>query len=113
MSNQYPSKAEVAGNVKISEQVIRSIAQVTALEVEGIESLAEPKSALLRSAAPVTISVTGDMVEITLKLVLKSGYRLPKVAEQVQLAVKENVQSMTGVVVSKVNVIAAGISFVH
>lgn len=111
MSNQYPKKPETAGNVKISENVIRSIAQVAALEVDGIESLAEPKASLLRPTSPVTINVAGDMVEITLMLVLKSGYRLPKVAEQVQLAVKENVQSMTGVVVSKVHVIAAGLAF--
>ena len=111
MSNQYPRKQETAGRVKISEYVIRSIAQVTALEVEGVESLAEQKNLFIRPSNPVTISVSGDMVEITLKLVLKSGYRLPKVAEQVQMTVKENVQNMTGVVVSKVHVVAAGLAF--
>ena len=69
------------------------------------------KNLFLRPSNPVTISVSGDMVEITLKLVLKSGYRLPKVAEQVQMTVKENVQNMTGVVVSKVHVVAAGLAF--
>lgn len=111
MSNQYPKKPETAGNVKISENVIRSIAQVAALEVEGVESLAEPKTSLLRPTSPVTISVSGDMVEITLMLVFKSDCRLQKAAEQVQRSVKENVQSMTGVVVSKVHVVAAGLAF--
>lgn len=111
MSNQYPRKQETAGCVKISEHVIRSIAQVAALEVEGVESLAHQKNLLMRPTNPVAIAVRGDMVEITLKLVLKSGYRFPKVAEQVQMTVKENVQSMTGVVVSKVHVIAAGLAF--
>lgn len=111
MSNQYPSKPKTAGNVKISENVIRSIAQVAALEVEGVESLAETKKSILRTVQPVQIEVSGDTVAITLQLILMNGVRLQKVAEQVQRAVKENVQNMTGVVVSKVHVVAAGIAF--
>ena len=42
---------------------------------------------------------------------MKNGCRLTGVAEQVQQKIKENVQSMTGVIVSKVHVIAADIMF--
>lgn len=112
MSNQYPRKASTFGEVKISENVIRSIAGVAAKEVEGVAELAEPTRALLLpSAAPVTVEVVNDLVEITLRLVLMHGYRLTGIAEQVQQKVKENVQSMTGVIVSKVHVIAADIMF--
>ena len=112
MSNQYPKKAVASGEVKISENVIRSIAGVAAMEVEGVAELAEVKGSLLCPApAPVSVSVVNDMVEITVRLVLSSGYRLTTVAEQVQQNIKENVQSMTGVVVSKVHVIAAGIAY--
>lgn len=112
MSNQYPKKATTAGEVKISENVIRSIASVAAKEIEGVADLAEiPHTILLPAPAPVTVEVVNDLVEITLRLVLNSGCRLNSVAEQVQQNVKENVQSMTGVIVSKVHVIAADIIF--
>ena len=112
MSNDYQKKAATPGDVKISENVIRSIAGVAAKEVEGVKSLAAAKSSVFHhDTAPVTVHVVNDMVEITVRLVLSSGYRLTVVAEQVQQKVKENVQSMTGVIVSKVHVIASDITF--
>ena len=112
MSNAYPKKAATAGDVRISENVIRSIAGVAAKEIEGVAELAEGKGTLLMPApAPVTVNIVNDMVEITVRLVLMNGVRLTTVAEQVQQNIKENVQSMTGVVVSKVHVIASDIAF--
>lgn len=112
MSNQYPRKAAASGEVKISENVIRSIAGVAAKEIEGVAELAESsRSLLMPSPAPVSIQVVNDLAEITVRIVVLNGYRLPNVAEQVQQNVKENVQSMTGVIVSKVHVIAADIAF--
>ena len=111
MSNQYPKKRTTAGEVKISEKVIRSIATVAAKEVEGVAELAETTRGLLPVPSAVSVAVVNDMVEITVRIVLLSGYRLTTVSEQVQMNIKENVQSMTGVIVSKVHVIAADILF--
>lgn len=112
MSNTYPKKNTTTGEVKISENVIRSIAGVAAKETEGVAELSEVQhSFLLPASSPVSVSVVNDMVEITVRLVLMSGFRLSNVAEQVQHKVKENVQNMTGVIVSKVHVIASDIMF--
>lgn len=111
MSNQYPKKASTEGTIKISESAIYSIAEIAATDVEGVERLSPRKCSLLPCADPITIRVAGDMVEITVHLILSGGAKLTRVAEQVQRNVKENVQSMTGVIVSKVNVVADGISF--
>ena len=111
MSNDYPKKPETAGEVRISENVVRSIAGVSAKEIEGVADLATVRTGLLRTESPVTVQIVRDTVEITIRLVLQSGYRLTGVAEQVQQKIKENVQSMTGVIVSKVHVIAADIVF--
>lgn len=112
MSNAYPRKATTSGEVKISENVIRSIAGVAAKESEGVAELAEiQRNVLMPAAAPVSVSVVNDMVEITIRVVLMSGYRLTNVAEQIQQKVKDSVQSMTGVIVSKVHVIASDIMF--
>ena len=111
MSNQYPKKTSTAGQVRISENVIRSIAAVAAKEVAGVEDLAPEKNNLLKSVQPVTVSVAGDTVEITVRIILQSGARLQPVAEHVQQDVKENVQNTTGIIVSKVHVIATDIVF--
>lgn len=111
MSKQYPEKTPAAGAVKISESVIRSIAASAAREVKGIADLTEVRKFPFGYDAPVTIEAVQDRVEITIRLVLESGARLPIVAKQVQQRVKESVQSMTGVIVSRVHVIAADIVF--
>jgi len=114
MSNDYPKKAVSHGVVRISENVIKSIAGIAAKEIDGVAGLEEKKNGLrniLCPADPVKVQVVNDMIEITVSLVLEDGIRLINVAEQVQQNVKENVQSMTGVIVSKVHVVAAGIAF--
>lgn len=111
MSNDYPKKAEVSGNVRISENVICSIAKIAALDVDGVKATADQHISFFRKQAAVSVEVINDMVEITMRLILRNGFRLTSVAEQVQKTVKENVQSMTGVIVSKVHVIAADIAF--
>ena len=114
MSNDYPKKPVSHGVVRISENVIRSIATVAAKEIDGVADLAPQKKGVLsvfRTDAPVTVQVVNDMVEIPVRIILEDGARLTVAAEQVQENIKENVQSMTGVIVSKVHVIAAGISY--
>lgn len=111
MSNQYPKKASTEGTIQISEAAIRAIAETAATDIEGVERLAARKCSLLGCTEPVTIRVAADMVEITVHMILAGGAKLTRVAEQIQRNVKENVQSMTGVIVSKVNVVADGINF--
>lgn len=111
MSKEYQKKEKVGGQIRISENVIRSIAGVSACEIEGVTGLAPSKQGLLHSEPPVAVTVSGDTVVITVRLIVSSQVRLQNVAEQVQQAVKGNVQNMTGVVVSKVHVIAADIAF--
>ncbi len=114
MSNDYPKKPVSHGVVRISENVIRSIATVAAKEIDGVADLAAQKNGILtafRRTEPVTVQVINDMVEITVRIILEDGARLTVVAEQVQENIKANVQSMTGVIVSKVHVVAAGIAY--
>ena len=83
MSNAYPKKATTSGEVKISENVIRSIAGVAAKETEGVAELAElQRTVLMPAAVPVSVSVVNDMVEITIRVVLMSGYRLTHRCQQ-------------------------------
>ena len=105
------------GNLRISREVIATIARYAALEIEGIDSLASfatnLKGWLLKkqSARPVSIDLNDDVAEICLHINVKAGVNIPKTSEKVQHAVKEAVQNMTGIVVSRVNIVIAGIVF--
>ena len=67
------------GNLKISREVISTIAKYAALEVEGVASLASftanLKGWLLRrkSAKPITIDLTDDVARIDLHINVKAG----------------------------------------
>ena len=106
----------VIGNVKISEDVISSIVKTVLGEIDGVHSLAlrpvSPSEVLKNSTAalkPVSISVEADVAVIDIAINLCYGVRLKKVADQIQNKVKDAVQDMTGIAVSKVNVFVAGI----
>lgn len=105
------------GNLKISREVISTIAKYAALEVEGVASLASftanLKGWLLRrkSAKPITIDLTDDVARIDLHINVKAGVKVPELAEKVQAAVKEAVQNMTGIAVSHVNIEISDIIF--
>ena len=58
----------------------------------------------------IKVKLLGDIVEITLAVIVEQGYKVIMVAESIQDSVKSSVQSMTGITVSRVNVIISGIS---
>lgn len=102
-------------SLKISEDVIETIVQEAAMEVDGVAKLAmipiSKSDYFLKASKPkaVKIDVNGDTVKITLGLTLRQGAVIKRVAEQVQQQAKEAVQNMTGVAVYQVNVYIAGI----
>ena len=51
------------------------------------------------------------MAVIDIRLRVKHGVKFPELSKKLQTAVKEAVQNMTGVVVSKVNLQIAGVDF--
>lgn len=106
-----------AGNLKISRDVIATIARYAALEIEGVDSLASFSTDLKgwltkkQFAKPVVINLSDDVAVIDVHVNIKAGTHIPTTAEKVQLAVKEAVQNMTGIAVSRVNINIAGIVF--
>ena len=107
------------GGLIISEEVIASIACNAAKDVNGVSSFSSRPSDIvstlkkgsLKVMSPVRIVEEGDDLIIKIYINLEYGAKINAVAEQVQLSVKDAIQNMTGKVVSKVNVVAAGIDF--
>lgn len=104
------------GSLKISKEVIATIASVSALEVEGVDSLV-PRSGNVGWIFPrgmgrkVFVTVSDDFAEIDIALNLKAGAKIKEVCPAVQSGVKDSVQTMTGMAVSKVNITVEGIVF--
>ena len=106
-------KPAASSRLKISEDVIISIAKLAALDINGVAGLGGEigKMSKLRKNGPIKISMMGDVAAIDMKIVIRSSEKACSVAQEVQTVVKENVQNMTGVPVARVNVTVSGVVF--
>ena len=59
--------------------------------------------------SPVTVEMREGTADITLNLIVRFGTCVPVIAEKVQKNVKNAVQNMTHVTVSRVNLVVAGL----
>lgn len=103
-------------NIKISDEVIVTIASVAVSEIEGIsgtgtgivEGIAR-KFVKKPASGGIKVNMSDGEVSIDINVIMKYGVRIPEVAWNVQDAVKREVELMTGLSVSKVNVRVVGI----
>ena len=109
----------MGGSLQISTEVIAKIARCAALEIEGVAEVScgrqqsKKTKALLEMVniqSPVTVEMREGTADITLNLVVRFGTCIPVMAEKVQKNVKNAVQNMTRVTVSRVNLIIAGLA---
>jgi uncharacterized alkaline shock family protein YloU len=111
------NKTLTSGSLKISEDVISTVAKLTINEINGVHSLAPSSASVMEIVAKtgatksIKIDLNGDVAQIDISVILKSGHKIKDVAERIQTAVKDAVQNMTGVAVSKVNIYVAGVKF--
>lgn len=106
------------GSLQISTDVIAKIARCAALEVEGVADISCGKQSkkmkdlleIVSIQSPVSVDMKEGIAEITISLIVAFGARIPAVAEKVQENVKNAVQNMTNVTVSRVNLIVAGLA---
>lgn len=99
------------GSVKISKDVLVKITEIATKEIEGVHSLKssdEMKTILPKS---VNVNIVDDLATVYVSVVFMPEANIPSVTSTIQKNVKETIQSMTGITVSKVNVIAAGINY--
>ncbi len=103
---EFVPRGEVEeGKISISKEVITSIAGLAAAEVEG---LAPPKGGEFPRGENVKRFVETEVgegeVKVSIKVAVKYGYPVKDVAQRLQEKVKNEVERMTGLRVSAVNV---------
>lgn len=115
MSNAV--RTEKTNNLKIFENVVCKIVEIAALDVDGVcgfvTSGTDFTDLFIRAVRQpdIGIRVSDGSAEISLGIRVSGKCRVKSVAEKVQKRVKDDVQSMTGIAVTKVNVYIYGIVF--
>lgn len=108
--------AAIGGSLQISTEVLAKIAQMATMEINGVADVSTGtmgvKGLFNRVAPikPILVQLTDDVAEITVSLIVKYGFKIPPLCEKVQENVKNSVQSMTCITVSKVNVVITGVA---
>ena len=117
MTNDSMGKHTGIGEVQIANEVVASIAGISASEVEGVDSMAGGLAGELAGkfgaknlSKGVKVEVADDIAMVELAINMNYGYSIPKTCKQVQEKVMQAINSMTGLTVKQVNVRIAGVS---
>ncbi len=117
METTFNPEIEENGNVNISDDVVSTIASLAASEVKGIVGMSNSISGgfaeLLGKknlAKGVKITINENDVILDLAVIVEYGVKIPDVAWELQEKVKTEVESMTGLNVSAVNVTVDGVN---
>lgn len=109
---------DTKGSLKISESVIYKIAKAAALEINGVESIADSiddnKRSVLRQIQKekgISVLINNDVASIKIRINVESGAKVTEVAKKVQKNIKQYVQNLAGIAVSRVDVYIAGVTF--
>ena len=95
------------GQVKISNDVVATIAGLAALEVEGVETNTTFTDKILKNNG-VKIQIEEEEVSLDVMVMIDYGVSIPEIALKIQ---ENTVETMTGLKVSQVNIHVQGISF--
>ena len=114
-NKEYVTQIDELGNIHISEEVLAVIAAAAAQEVEGVSGIAAGSKDILgkknNPARGVHIQVADEQVQVELAVLIRYGCAVVDVAKAVQEAVCTNIESMTGLKVTGVNISVSGVSF--
>ncbi len=113
------TKEESVGNIKISVDVVSTIAGIATAEIAGVAGMygtfaggiAEMLGAKKNPSKGVKVDMNDQNVTIDLYIVVDYGVRIPELSWEIQENVKSSVETMTGLDVLKVNIHIEGVSF--
>ncbi|MBR6376948.1 MAG: Asp23/Gls24 family envelope stress response protein [Oscillospiraceae bacterium] len=102
-NKEYMTKELENGAIGVNEDVLATIALAAVKDVEGVVSLKNDKKGL-------HVTLGEDSVEVECALVVLYGHSVMEIAKNVQNAVTNAIESMTGFKVTSVDVNVSGIS---
>lgn len=120
VSNESSEDQPTLGDIKVNHSVVATIVRLAALEVQGVcgvgagivDGIADLFS---KRESDRGVKITEDDEErysIEIRLVIAFGAELAKTAYQVQMAVRKQLEVMTGKGVRRVDVIVEGVKMI-
>lgn len=109
-------QTEELGEVVIAEDVVLVVAGLAVGEVEGVSvvnSLADglvEKFVKKNYGKGIRVDMNGKEVSIDVHVIVEYGVKIPDAAWELQEVVKKNIETMTNLAVTKVNIFVEGIS---
>ncbi len=105
------------GEIRIADDVILAIAGLAATEAKGVSTLAGgitneriTTSDVKNLGKAVRINVADNTVDVRIAVVLDGTVTIPECSSEIQERVKNAIESMTGMEVTEVQVIIAGVT---
>ena len=112
------SSQEGLGGLRISDDVVGVIAGMAATEVPGVAGMSGGLGGGIAEmlgrknlSKGVKVEVGEKEAAIDLFVIVEYGVRIPDVASQIQVNVKQAIEGMTGLSVVEVNVHVQGVTF--
>lgn len=112
---EVSNNGAVGGSLHIASDVVQKIAELAALEIEGVTAVSTGNNRVknlvnkIAPLSPVEVELRDDVAQITVSIMVALGAKIPELSEKVQQNVKASVQNMTQITVSKVNIVVTGI----
>lgn len=117
-NKDYWSSVSDQGSIKISEDVVASIAAIAATETAGVSALCSGIGTDIAEflgkknlSKGVKVQFSGESVELEICFLAKYGYSICDIAKSVQQAVRSSIESMTGLKTAAVNIHVNGVTF--
>ena len=100
-------------NLSISEEVIATIAERVVLNVAGVYSLSGGLNVLGKKIGTqgIKVDISKKDVSLDIYIVVNYGVKIPDIAWEIQDKVKKELENMTGMTVTTVNVHIQGINY--
>lgn len=100
--------------IKISNEVVASIAGKAVSEVSGVYGMAASITEVFKGkknlGKGIKVEVENKEAKIDVNIIVEYGVRIPDIAFEIQKRVKKAVETMTGLVVTAVNIHVQGIN---
>ncbi|MBR2743307.1 MAG: Asp23/Gls24 family envelope stress response protein [Clostridia bacterium] len=115
--NHEPTEEEIdIGTVKISPDVISAIASVAVTETDGIAGVAQSITGglaelLSKRNVPrgIKVEINNGSAVIDAHIIVQYGAVIPVVSEKLQAKIKDDVETMTGISVERINIHVQGV----
>lgn len=105
--NNLNNNETLDGSIQIADNVIATIIEASALEVEGVHSILTKKGGSFKNKKDnqyTFIEIIDGIVNIDLKVILVFGFNVKKVSESIQEKVSSAIETMSGLEVGYINI---------